>query len=457
MRTLLMPKKRQQSCPVPSRPKLAFVAQPKDIVSPTSTASIGIIIYETARRLAQHYDVTIFTRQHPALADEETDGGVRYRRINTNLDDRMTYYLRRISERVSGIFHRPIRMFSSHVSFQPFYFFCYAMQIALAARRERFDIIQVSNYTQFLPIIRLLNPGARIVFNIQCEWLTQMRPRLARRRLTHMDVVLGCSDFITTGIRRTFPTHQAKCATLYNGVDLALFTPGPQDQKLQQGYGLTEGETILFVGRLTPEKGVHVLLDAMRTVVARHPRAVLVVVGAFSYNPPLPPGARNAEADWFEAMKVDYRGVLLEKASSLGEHVKFVGSFPPAELPAFYRTADIFVHPALWHEPFGMILVEAMACARAVIATPTGGIPEIVREGENGRLVPPNDPQALAAALIAMLESPEETARLGQRGRQDVERRFSWDRMATDLDTVYRGLLHSDGPRAGVREPAVTF
>lgn len=429
--------------------KLAFVAQPTNVVPPLNGWALSIQLYETARRLAKSYEVTIFSRKHPDLPDEEIREGVRYVRVDTHIDWLIAYYLERVSDLFQKFFQIPIRSFSSHYAFQWFYYLLYICKVGLAIRAERFDIIQTPNFSQFVPILRFLNPKARIVFLIQCEWLVQIRPRLARRRMNGMEAILGCSRYITEGIRQSFPKYRDRCRILYNAVDVNQFCPGPPSAAIERRYGLTEGKTILFVGRLTPEKGVHVLLDAMAIVVDLCPGAVLMIVGAFSNNPPTPAGSRSSDGDAFEVLKRNYPRALRERAAALGEHVRFVGPVSRQDLPEYYRTADLLVHPSLWEEPFGMILVEAMACGRAVISTAKGGIPEIVDDGQCGRLVDAGDHEALAAAIIDLLMSPKSRAQMGRRGRMIVERRFNWDSVAAELDAVYQDLL---GARLNTRK-----
>src|SRR5262249_24761314 len=142
---------------------------------------------------------------------------------------------------------------------------------------------------------------------------------------------------------------------------------------------------LLFVGRLDPRKGVRHLLDAMPEVVARtRGRARLLVVGD-SYL------RARLEARWPSAVR---------------EHGHFLGPGPSADLPRWYASADIFVSPATGNESFGIVLLEAMASGRAVVASDIPGYRAVLQPGENAVAVPPGDPEALANALVALVEDP---------------------------------------------------
>ena len=115
--------------------------------------------------------------------------------------------------------------------------------------------------------------------------------------------------------------------------------------------------------------------------------------------------------------------------------IRLHGKRPHDELPAFYRRADVLVVPSL-SEAFGKPAVEAMASGLPVVATRVGGIPEVVADGETGLLVPPNDPVALAEAMGRLAADPALRARLGAAGRARAEERFSYDRIAREVETL---------------------
>jgi glycosyltransferase involved in cell wall biosynthesis len=187
--------------------------------------------------------------------------------------------------------------------------------------------------------------------------------------------------------------HWGKLAIVHCGVDPALYDAAPQ---------VSYGKTLLFVGRLAVVKGVAVLLEAMRTVIARHPDARLVLVGDGPERPAL-----EAEA----------------KALGLGGHIEFAGYRTQAQVAGHLAACDLFVLPS-FAEGVPVVLMEAMASRRAVVATRVAGVAELVEDGVAGALVPPGDPVALAARIGALLDDPGLRARMGEAGRAKVVAEF---------------------------------
>lgn len=181
-------------------------------------------------------------------------------------------------------------------------------------------------------------------------------------------------------------------------------------------------DRVLFLGRLVARKGAHVLLDAWPAVLAERPTARLRVVG-----------------DGPE------RGALERQAASLGiaASVEFAGAVAPSTVPSEFAQAAVFAMPAVtdWkgeQEGFGLVLVEAMQAGTPVVASRSGGIPDIVRDGATGRLVPEGDARALADAILATLRDQPAAARMATAAAADVAARFSPAAIAATFDAVYR-------------------
>ena len=147
-------------------------------------------------------------------------------------------------------------------------------------------------------------------------------------------------------------------------------------------------------------------------------------------------GTRFAE---IEALKPDYKNHLEKLASGLGDRVHFVGKVLHEDLPAYYGLADIFVHPAVWQEPFGMIITEAMGCGLPVFSTRSGGIPEIVVDGETGLLARSGDPETLADAILDLAANPLRRSEMGKRGFERLREKFTWERTARRMEAVLLG------------------
>ena len=138
----------------------------------------------------------------------------------------------------------------------------------------------------------------------------------------------------------------------------------------------------------------------------------------------------------FEAHRGDYRSHLESLRHGLEDQVRLLRAVPHAELPAYYALSELFVHPAAWQEPFGMILTEAMLAQRAVVSTRTGGIPEIVHDPRTGLLAEPGDPDSLADRIIELLADPGRCRAMGELGRQRVLDTFTWDHTTRQLEEL---------------------
>lgn len=210
---------------------------------------------------------------------------------------------------------------------------------------------------------------------------------------------------------------------IYNGVPLERFAPGPPPAGLRAELGLREDdEVIAVVGRLTPWKGHETLLEAVRLIRAGHPRARLLVVGAVAF--------------WEQA----YEEQLKQKARELAVDDITVWTGFRSDVADILRLCDVFVLPSV-NEPFGRALIEAMAVGKPVIGTRSGGVPEVVKEGQSGLLVEPRNPAALAVTLDRLLGEPSLAADMGHGALERANRYFCVKRAAREVQEVYQELL----------------
>jgi glycosyltransferase involved in cell wall biosynthesis len=175
------------------------------------------------------------------------------------------------------------------------------------------------------------------------------------------------------------------------------------------------------VGRLALQKGQRHLIAAMPLLLERVPRARAIIAGGGDLE--------------------DYLRDLANEMG-VGERVHVLG--PRKDVPALMHAIDVFVMPSIW-EGFGLVLLEAMAAGRPIVASRVATIPEVVAEGETGLLVPAGDPLALATALAELADQPEVAARMGEAGRERLRRRFSLEKMVGDTELLYRELLDERG------------
>jgi glycosyltransferase involved in cell wall biosynthesis len=404
--------------------KVAFVSHPGYTVLPPA-GSVEIGTREMARRMAGRHDLTVIASATPKTRDT-TDAGIRYRFIDHGRDAglaRFTRPLHRLPFVKTGYFASLLNPL------------IYWVKVALEIRRGGYDVVHIANLTQALPIIRRLNPRVRLVLHMHCEWLAQLDRGMLARRLRHADVILGVSDHITDPIRRRFPQFADRCRTVYNGVEVGA-PPGPRSAG--------EHVTLLHVGRISPEKGHHVLVEALNDVVRDHPELRLVLVGEEAVIP----------LDWAVGISADpmisdlerfYGSSYLEQVKvlmspELAERVEFTGRIEYDEAMQRYRRADLFVFPSFF-ESMGMPPVEAMAAGLPVVSSAVGGVVEIVQDGTTGVFVERGDPEALARALRDLIEDPERRARLGAAGYARAVEHFAWDRVTDSFELALEGAL----------------
>jgi glycosyltransferase involved in cell wall biosynthesis len=214
-----------------------------------------------------------------------------------------------------------------------------------------------------------------------------------------------------------------------NGVDLSAFAPGPPSERTRVALGAQPDTPVVgVVCRLDAWKGVDVFLRAVARVRTQGHETRFVVVG----------GA-------IEGQKA-YARELEGLARNLGlvDVVQFTGwRYEPSDMPDVYRALSLVVLPSLQPEPFGIVLIEAMATGLPVIATDHGGPREVCVDGETGLLVPPNDPDRLADAMRWMLDHPDRARAMGQAGRRRAEALFDLSQTVRSVEAVYGELLHA--------------
>ena len=228
---------------------------------------------------------------------------------------------------------------------------------------------------------------------------------------------------ISEAVARQFEGTGLRPRVIHNGVPLDRFQPGPPTAGMREELGLApDDEVVCIVGRLSPWKGHRTLLDAMQTVVQARPQARLVVAGEVAFWEP------------------SYGDELRERAHRLGLDGNVIWAGFRDDVPELLRLCDVFALCSV-DEPFGRVVIEAMAVGKPVVATNSGGVPEIVADGETGILVPHSHPEALAAALLDVLSQPERAREMGAAGMRRARELFDVKRVARMVEEVYEEVL----------------
>ena len=243
--------------------------------------------------------------------------------------------------------------------------------------------------------------------------LTVGKP-LLRRTFDRLDARIAVSPSARDTWQRRFG---GSMVVVPNGVGSEFFA------KPEPLPGYRDGDpTVLFVGRMEPRKGLVYLVRAFLRLKPSFPRLRLLVVG---------------RGDGKQQEKL-----MAMVPPRLRTDVSFVGAVPQEDLPSYFASADVFCAPSLGGESFGIVLAEAMAVGLPVVCTDIGGYRDLVRDDQEGLLVPPRDPEALAASLGALLDNPARRAALGEVARESAAR-YAWDVVAGQVAEVYQSVAGS--------------
>lgn len=251
------------------------------------------------------------------------------------------------------------------------------------------------------------------------------------------DAIICISDYIRREVVNTVRYPAEKVTTVYNGIYWHTFADVDRAQARARFNITNEQVVVLYAGRLVPEKGLLVLVEALRKVVqSGYHNVVLSVAGTARLGTSPNLSHTSFEQKW--PALAAYERLVHERSSGLP--VRFLGNISCHEMPLFYRMGDIFVCPSIYQEPFGRTNAEAMAASLPVIASAVGGIPEVVHHEQNGLLVPGEDAQALAEALMHLISDRDLRYGLG-RASQDMARQFDWPVIARQVEEIYNSIL----------------
>lgn len=295
------------------------------------------------------------------------------------------------------------------------------LQLATIAKRENVDAI-----ASWMWITQLYGGLAAAIAGLPALWY-QLEVPDNQNWLVRLATFIPAATIIT--LSKDGKEAQAKIwphrptELVYPGVALDRFDPAilPSPKEARLKLGLPENGTLIgIVGRLQRWKGMHVLVKAMPQVLQKYPDAHCVIVG----------GKHDLEADYEDFLKTQIATL------GLSDRVSMVGL--QRNVPEWVQAMDIFVH-ASDKEPFGIVIIEAMALGKPTIATNIGGPTEIITDGVNGQLTPYGDANALAIAILHYLDNPEFTRNLGIAARQRALE-FSTQRYAQNLIQVITKL-----------------
>lgn len=295
-----------------------------------------------------------------------------------------------------------------------------------ALSKEKADIIHAHGYRYFPAYLAAL---ARHITEIPMVLTTHSSPETRMPTISALynhtvgKFVLKTTDQIISLTKMgaeyltSIGAKSEKISVIPNGIDSNLFSRGTDGYSFREKYGIT-GKIILFVGRLSKVKGLNYLIDAMPEILNEMPDAILLIVG--------PDFGRQM------GLKRRVKQLFIEKK------VLFTGYLPDDELVGSYAASDLFVFPSL-AESFGIVLLEAMAMGKPVIATNVGVAHDLIRNGVNGFLVEPRRPDQIAKTVISLLKNENLAIKMGNINRK-IASEYSWDNITQTICEVYRKL-----------------
>jgi starch synthase len=235
--------------------------------------------------------------------------------------------------------------------------------------------------------------------------------------------VVAVSDGMRADIMTAYPEIPAeRIRVIRNGIDTTEYHPDPATDVLERYDIDLRRPYVIFVGRITRQKGVPVLL---RAASGLDPRAQLVLCAGQADTPEL---------------EAEVTGLVDGLRASRSGVVWIPEMLPKREVIQLLTHATVFAIPSIY-EPLGIVNLEAMACGTAVVGSRTGGIPEVVADGETGLLVPPGEPEPLAEALNTLIRDPDRAAAMGQAGRKRAVAEFGWAAIAAQTAALYAELV----------------
>jgi spore coat protein SA len=290
---------------------------------------------------------------------------------------------------------------------------------SVVGRLRHFDVVHIHNRPQWARILRQLGYGGAVIVHLQNDHLGHWSPSMLEALAPCLNAVVVCSAHLRDTFAPKSKLLAAKTHVVFNGVNTDLFHPRED---------LREPKTIFFVGRFDSEKGVLQLVKAYAKVLKDHPETKLVIGGTTGFG-------IHRQTPYVSQVQESARSIVQNN----GAQIQFTGYIHhDRDLPAWFQRATVFACPSLFHEPFGLVNAEAMACATVVVGSNRGGIPEVL--GDTGYLVDPEDIEAFALALSEVLTNAGRRHQLGQAAFQRARRMFDWKVIASTWIELLSGL-----------------
>lgn len=303
----------------------------------------------------------------------------------------------------------------------------YLKYISEAVEDFKPDVIHV-NHASFLTwvasiIKEMYGIGFMVTVHGTGIYNSTVDPRyrfLTKQALAHSDFIISVSYHTRKWMLKVFGQNlKRKTKVIPNGILLKDFKRSGSVKEIEKKYNINGKKLVLFVGRLTWEKGVEYLVKA----------------------------SKNIDAEIFIIGDGNYKKYLMNYAKLVdAKNVKFpgyLGRDNVKDLKAFYRRANVLVLPSVVEESTGYVILEAMACGTPVVASRKGGIPIVVKDGHNGYLVRAKSAKVLANAINLIINNPELEKRFGENSKKIIEEKFNWGVLTPQTVDVYKRVIET--------------
>ena len=300
-------------------------------------------------------------------------------------------------------------------------------------KRIKPDVIHCHNMHYFSKphtrtIVRLSREfGVPIILTAHNVWDDNLFLDLTRN--IKWDHIIAVSHFIKKELIGIGVSHK-KITVVHHGIDENAYNPRRKYSSIYKKYPQLKGKKIIFhPARMGLAKGCDVSIKALRRIKERIPNAMLILAGT-----------KNI-IDWAQSQQKDISYMVnLVDFFNMRKNV-LIDSYKLEDMPKLYAVSDVCLYPSSASEPFGLTMLEALSSAKPMIVTETGGMPEIIKDGINGFVIPIRDFDALASRVIQILSNDDLRDRLGYTGRQMVEQSYTKEIVTRNTLNIYRDLI----------------
>lgn len=376
---------------------IAFVCTEMLPVPPVLGGAIQIYINNILPIISKFHSITLYSALKGGLPERETDGNVTHIRISARTK---TEYVRDIKKEMS-------------------------------LNGQKFDLIHVFNRPRWISQFSEALPNTNFSLSLHNEMMLPKKISSAQALecVDRVKFISTVSKFIGDEVINMYPSAKGKVYPVYSAANTEIYYPAWSNQALENKkallskYHLNGFKVILCVSRLSPKKGQHILMDAMKLVMESHPKTALVFVGS----------------KWYGCNKIDdFARSLMIKAKKLRGPVIFTGFLAPDEIPKYFNMGDIFVCASQWREPLARIHYEAMAAGLPIITTNRGGNSELFKQNVNGIVLNEyNNAGAMADKIMYLLDNEKIALEMGKNARNDAEEKYTFDRVAHELLNLF--------------------